>query len=88
MLLWLIYKSSLGSNIVNVLHSSPFKVIRFVWLDFIWVMSSGRNTIITQYIETYKIEALDNNLTVIIIFCTITSIMLIIEGHTKYINQG
>ena len=88
MLLWLIYKSSLDSDIINVLHSSPFKVTRFVWLDFIWVMSSGRNTIITQYVETYKIEALDNNLITIVIFCTITSIMLMIKGHTKYINQG
>ena len=56
-----------------MLYSSPFKATRFVWLGFIWVVSSGRNTIIAQHVETYKIEALDNDLIVIVMFRTATS---------------
>ena len=70
-----------------MLCSSPFKVTRFVQLSFIWVVSSGRNTIIAQYVKTYKIKVLDSDLIVIIIFCTITGTMPMIEGHTTCINQ-
>ena len=73
MLRWLVYTSCPGSDVVDVLHSSPFKATRFVWLGFIWVVSSGRNTIIAQHVETYKIEALDNDLIVIVMFRTATS---------------
>jgi len=73
MLRWLVYTSSPGSDVVDVLCSSPFEAARFVWLGFIWVMSGGRNTIIAQHVETYKIEALDNDLIVIVMFHTATS---------------
>ena len=36
-------------------------------------MSSSRYTIIVQHIKTYKIEALDNNLIVIVMFHTTTN---------------
>jgi len=36
-------------------------------------VSSGRNTIVTQHIETYKIEALNNDLIVIVMFHTAKS---------------
>ena len=50
-------------------------------------MSDGRNTIIVQYVNTYKIEILDNDLIVILIFHTAINIIPMIEGHTRCVNQ-
>ena len=50
-------------------------------------MSDGRNTIIVQYVNTYKIEILDNDLIVILIFHTAVNIIPMIEGYTRCVNQ-
>jgi len=50
-------------------------------------MSDGRNTIIVQYVNIYKIEILDNDLIVILIFHTAVNIIPMIEGHTRCVNQ-
>jgi len=42
-------------------------------------VSGGRNTIIAQHVETYKIEALNNNLIVIVMFRTATNASINVE---------
>ena len=51
-------------------------------------MSSSSNIIIVQHIKTCKIEVLDNNMIVIIIFCTTLNTIPMIEDCIRCINKG
>ena len=83
MLLWLVHTSCPGSDVVDVLRSSPFEAVRLVWLGYLRVVSSISDTPSVQHVKTCKVKTL----ACFLIITVILQIFLTTSDTTRHIGE-